>query len=102
MRRLRWYRASVQPVFEILNFDDMRNLGIPDFDGDLRQSAPDVADPLMTAHHGEGLRDRFVERFRSHVELVRGIVQIVDNEGAGFGSHDGNLSYSPFVRLCHG
>jgi hypothetical protein len=31
--------------------------------------------------------------------LVRGIVQIVDNDSAGFGSHDGNLSYSLFVRL---
>jgi hypothetical protein len=30
---------------------------------------------------------------------VRGVVQVVDNDGAGFGSHDGNLSYSLFVRL---
>jgi hypothetical protein len=30
---------------------------------------------------------------------VRGVVQIVDNDCAGFGCHDGNLSYSPFIRL---
>jgi hypothetical protein len=29
---------------------------------------------------------------------VRGVVQIMDNDGAGFESHDGNLSYSSFVR----
>jgi hypothetical protein len=46
-----------------------------------------------------GLGDRFVERLRRHFELVRGVVQIVDNDCAGFGCHDGNLSYSPFVRL---
>ena len=28
-----------------------------------------------------------------------GLVQIVNNDGAGFESHDGNLSYSLFIRL---
>jgi hypothetical protein len=91
--------ASVQPVFKILDLDDMRDLGIPDSHGDLRQSATYVADPVVPAHHGERLRNRFVQRLRRHVELMRDIVQIVDNDGAGFGSHDGNLSYSLFVRL---
>ena len=77
----------------------MRNLGIPDFYGDGCQALADVADPIVPAHHGEGLGDRFVERFRRHVELVRDVVQIVDNDGAGFKGHDGNLSYSLFVRL---
>jgi hypothetical protein len=30
---------------------------------------------------------------------VRGLVQIVNNNGTGFKRHDGNLPYSPFVRL---
>jgi hypothetical protein len=30
---------------------------------------------------------------------MRGVVQIMDNDGARLESHDGNLSYSPFVRL---
>jgi hypothetical protein len=30
---------------------------------------------------------------------MRSIVQIVDNDSAGFKGHVGNLSYSPFVRL---
>jgi hypothetical protein len=77
----------------------MGDLGIPDLDGDRRQPASDVANPLVTGHHGESLGDRVVERFRRHVELVRSVVQIMDNDGAGFGSHDGNLSYSLFVRL---
>lgn len=77
----------------------MRDLGIPDLHGDRRQPASDVAHPVVTAHHGESLGDRFVERLRRHVELVGGIVQVVDNDGAGFEGHDGNLSYSLFVRL---
>jgi len=76
----------------------MRNLGIPDLYGHRRQSFSDVADPVVPAYRGEGLGDRFVERFRRHVELVRSVVQIMDNDGAGFRSHDGNLSYSPIVR----
>jgi len=58
----------------------------------------DVADPVVTAQRGEGLRDGFVKGFGRHVDHVRGLVQIVDNDGTGFESHDGNLSYSPFVR----
>jgi hypothetical protein len=77
----------------------MRDLGIPDFHGDLRESASDLTDPVVRAHHGERLGDGFVECFRRHVELVRGIVQVMDNDSAGFGNHDGNLSYSLFVRL---
>jgi hypothetical protein len=30
---------------------------------------------------------------------VRGVAQVVDSDSAGFWSHDGNLSYSLFVRL---
>jgi hypothetical protein len=30
---------------------------------------------------------------------VRGVVQVVDNDGTGLKHHDGNLSYSLFVRL---
>ena len=91
--------ASLQPVFKILNFDDMRDLGIADLHGDRCQSASDLTDPVLPAHGGEGLGDSFVERLRRHVERMRGVVQIVDNDGAGFKSHDGNLSYSPFIRL---
>ena len=91
--------ASVQPVLKILNFDNMRNLWIPDLNADSRQSSSDVADPVVTAHRDEGLGNRFVERFRRHVERMRGVVQIADDDGAGFEGHDGNLSYSLFVRL---
>ena len=62
----------------------MRDLGIPDLDSDGGQPFSDVADPVVTAHRGEGLGDRFVERLRRHVERMRGVVQIVDNDGAGF------------------
>jgi hypothetical protein len=95
----RAFAASVQPVFKILNFDDMRNLGMADLDRSGGQSFSDVADPVMLAQRGEGLGDRFVERFSRHVEFVGGIVQIVDNNGASFKSYDGNLWYSLFVRL---
>src|SRR6266478_3217887 len=47
--------APVQPVFKILNLDDGRNLGIPDFYGDACQALADVADPIVPSHHGEGL-----------------------------------------------
>ena len=91
--------ASVEPVFKILNFDNMRNLGMPDLDGDGGQAFSDVADPVATAQRGEGLGDGFVERLGRHVDRVGGFVQIVDNDGAGFEGHDGNLSYSPFIPL---
>jgi hypothetical protein len=41
----------------------------------------------------------FVERFRRHVQRMRGFVEIVDDDGAGLEGHRGNLSYSLFVRL---
>lgn len=75
----------------------MGDLGVSDLHGGCRQPCSNGADPVVTTHHGERLSDRFVERLRSHVELVRGVVQIVDNDGAGLWCHDGNLSYSPFV-----
>ena len=52
----------------------------------------------MTVQRGEGLSDGFVEGLGRHVERMRGVVQIVDNDGAGFKGHDGNLPYSLFVR----
>jgi hypothetical protein len=55
--------------------------------------------PFLVAQRGEGLGDGFVQGFGRHVDRVRGVVQIVDNDGAGFEGHDGNLSYSLFVRL---
>ena len=60
---------------------------------------PISADPVVTACRGEGLCDGFVERRGRHVERVRSLVQIMDNDGAGFEGHDGNLPYSLFVRL---
>jgi hypothetical protein len=53
----------------------------------------------MPVHRGEGLRNSFVERLRRHVERMCGFVQIMDDDGAGLEGHDGNLSYSLFVRL---
>jgi len=53
----------------------------------------------MTAQRGEGLGDSFVQGLGGHVDFVRGLVQIVDDDNAGFKCHDGNLSYSLFVRL---
>ena len=46
-----------------------------------------------------GLRDGFVKRRGRHVQRVRSLVQIMDNDCAGFGGHEGNLPYSLFVRL---
>ena len=54
--------------------DDMRDFGISDLHGDCGQAAADVARLLMPTHGGEGLRDGFVERFRRHVQRMRGIV----------------------------
>ena len=76
----------------------MGDLWIPDLHGDRRQPRSDVADPVVTARDGEGLGDGVVKGLGRHVERVRGLVQIVDNDGTGFKSHDGNLSYSLFVR----
>src|SRR5437870_5222920 len=65
---LRALATPVQPVFKVLNLDDMRDLGISDLYRDLRQSASDLADPVPPAHRGEGLGDCFVEGLRCHVE----------------------------------
>ena len=77
----------------------MRNLRVPDLHSNGGQSFSDVADPVVTAQRGEGLGDGFVQGFGGHIDRVCGAVQIVDNDGAGFKCHDGNLSYSLFVRL---
>ena len=69
----------------------MGDLGVSDLHGNCRQPCSDVSDPLVTAHHSEGLGDRFVERLSRHVELVRGVVQVVDNDGADFRRHDGQF-----------
>lgn len=53
----------------------------------------------MTAQRSEGLGDGFVQGLGGYVDRVRGVVQIVDDDGAGFKGHDGNLSYSFFVLL---
>ena len=89
----------VQPVFKILNLDGVSDVGMPDLHGHGGQSASDLADPAFAAQCGEGLGDGFVQGFGRHVDRVCSLVQIVDNDGAGFESHDGNLSYSLFVRL---
>jgi hypothetical protein len=62
------------------------------------QSSSDVADPFVTAQRGEGQGYRFVKSFGRHVERVRGLVQIMDNDSALFDRHEDNLAYSPFVR----
>jgi hypothetical protein len=49
--------APVQPVFKILNFDDMRNVGMPDLHGNGGQSSPDLADPSVTAQRSEGVAE---------------------------------------------
>ena len=95
----RAFAASFQPIFKVLNFDDMRNLGMPDLHRNGGQTASDVADPVVAAERSEGLGDGFVQGLGRHVDRVRGVVQIVDNDGAGFEGHDGNLLYSLFVRL---
>ena len=51
----------------------MGDLGIPDLHGDRGQPCPDVVDPIVPAHHREGLGDRFVERLGGHVERMRGL-----------------------------
>ena len=76
----------------------MRNFGMPDLHGSGSQSFSDVADPVMTVEGSEGLGDRLVERSRCDIDRVGGLVQIVDNDRAGFKRHDDNLPYSLFVR----
>ena len=77
----------VQPVFKILNLDDMGDFGIPDLHGDGGKSFSDVANPLVTVDRGESLGNCFVKSLGRHVERMRGAVQIVDNDGAGFEGH---------------
>jgi len=77
----------------------MRNLGMPDLHGNGGQSASDVTDPVLTVKRGEGLGDGFVQGLGRHIDRVRGVVEIMDSDGAGFEGHDGNLSYSLFIRL---
>ena len=79
----------------------MRHLGVPDLDGDGRQPASDIADPVVEAQGGEGLGDGFVKGLRRHVERVLCFVQVVDDDGAGLERHEGNLSDSLFVRLAN-
>jgi hypothetical protein len=43
--------------------------------------------------------DGLVERRDRHVERVRSLVQIMDNDCAGFEGHEGNFPYPLFVRL---
>src|SRR6202023_3585227 len=62
-------------------------------------SLSDVSNPVVTACHGEGLGNCFVVRRGRHVERVRGLVQIMDDDCAGFEGHEANLSYSLFVSL---
>src|SRR6266700_523494 len=93
--------ASVQPIFKVLDLHNMRNLGMPDLHGNGGQSSSDVPDPVMTAQRGESLGDSFVEGFCRHVERVRGLVQIVDNDGTGFKRHDGKFIIFAICSLSH-
>jgi hypothetical protein len=77
-----------------LPFGELGLVGDPDASS-LRAPYNQLRDQIMNA---EGRGDGFVEEFCRHVERMRGLVQIVDNDGAGFKRHDGNLSYSPFVH----
>jgi len=70
----------------------MGNFGLPDLDADRRQSFSYLANPLMAAQCCEGLRDRFVQRGRGHVERVGDLVQVENGDGAGPESHTSNLS----------
>ena len=79
--------STVQPVFKILNLDDMGNFRIPDLHGDCAKSFSDVANPLVTLDRGDSLGNCFVESLGRHLERMRGAVQIVDNDGAGFERH---------------
>jgi hypothetical protein len=68
----------------------MGDLGISDLHSNCRRPCSDIADPVVPAHQGEGSAVT--------LKLVHGVVQVVDNDGAGFGSHFGNLPYSLFIR----
>src|SRR5271157_762628 len=54
---------------------------------------PRPMSPATRAHaRRRGLRDGFVERLRRHVQRMSRVVQIVDEDSAGFERHDGNSS----------
>ena len=78
----------------------MGELGVSDLHGNRGQAFADVANPVVTASGGKGLGHSFVERFGRHLQRMRSLVQVVDDDSAGFEGHEGNLSYSLFVRLA--
>jgi hypothetical protein len=91
--------TPVQPVFKILNFYDVRNLGMPDSYLDTCQSLAGVADPFLPAQRGEGPSDGLIERLGGDVKRVRGLVEIVDDDGASLQGHECNYQSSLFVLL---
>jgi len=91
------YAAS----FQVLHFNDVGHLGLLDLDGYGRETFAYLTDPFMAGQRGEGLRHGFVQRTGRQVEGVGHLVQVLDRDGAATKrSHDSNLSYSLFVRLC--
>jgi len=60
--------ATVQPVFEILNFHDVCHFRLPDLDGG--QPFAYLANPLAAAQRSEGLSDSFVKRGCGDVEKM--------------------------------
>ena len=65
----------------------MRNLWISHPDSDGRESCPDLTDPVARGKGGERLGDGFIKRLRCHIQRMRSVVQIVDNDRAGLGRH---------------
>ena len=55
--------------------------------------------PVVRPKSGEGLGYGFVQHLRRHVERVLCLVQVMDDDGAALEGHQGNLTYSYFVRL---
>jgi len=95
----RAFAASVEPLFKVLNLDDVRHLGLPDLNRYGGQSFADFAYPILDVKRSEALGNGFVKGFRRYVERVRRLVQIVDYDRAGFKGHASNLSYSLILRL---
>ena len=79
--------ASVKPVLEVLNFHDVGNFRLSDADGDCGQAFAYLTGPFVAAQRGQGLGEGFVEGFCRDIESVRGLVQIADNDPAGFQRH---------------
>ena len=69
----------------------MRHFRMPDPDGDGRQPASDLPDPVVNAQRGEGLGDGFVKGLRRHAERVLCFVQVVDDDGAALECHEGKF-----------